>query len=403
MRAPELSPRLRMVGELVPAGARLADVGTDHAYLPAALLLEGKIPWAVAADLRRGPLDRARATAREYGLTGNVAFRLCDGLSGICPGEVDAVAIAGMGGETIAAILSAALWVRERGVPLILQPMSSFPDLRGWLQANGFSIEEETRKAVAEFAGSLTRISAERIQAELVKLLVSEHPEVFRTLYETGITRVILPEFDDCMDTPQNHPHHCCSVGEHILLTLEAVEADKVLRLAALVHDIGKPKVHTCDELGVDHFYGHGEAGAELAGGILRRLKFDNDTIYRVKHLVKVHDYMQIGPGKKGVRRAVVRIGKDHFEDYLKLRRADILAQNPAMQQEKLEALKSIEKIYQEILKEQDCLSLKDLAVTGRDLIEAGLKPGPKLGEELNRLLELVKLGLKEELCDTKN
>ena len=143
MRAPELSPRLRMVGELVPAGARLADVGTDHAYLPAALLLEGKIPWAVAADLRRGPLDRARATAREYGLTGNVAFRLCDGLSGICPGEVDAVAIAGMGGETIAAILSAALWVRERGVPLILQPMSSFPDLRGWLQANGFSIEEE--------------------------------------------------------------------------------------------------------------------------------------------------------------------------------------------------------------------------------------------------------------------
>ncbi len=265
-----------------------------------------------------------------------------------------------------------------------------------------FSIEEETRKAVAEFAGSLTRISAERIQAELVKMLVSEHPEVFRTLYETGITRVILPEFDDCMDTPQNHPHHCCSVGEHILLTLEAVEADKVLRLAALFHDIGKPKVHTCDELGIDHFYGHGEAGAELAGGILRRLKFDNDTIYRVKHLVNVHDYMQIGPGKKGVRRAVVRIGKDHFEDYLKLRRADILAQNPAMQQEKLEALKSIEKIYQEILKEQDCLSLKDLAVTGRDLIEAGLKPGPKLGEELNRLLELVieypEYNTKEEL-----
>lgn len=108
MRGPELSPRLRMVGELVPAGARLADVGTDHAYLPAALILEGKIPWAIAADLRQGPLNRARATVREYGLTGKVAFRLCDGLSGIRPGEVDAVAAAGMGGETIAAILTAA-------------------------------------------------------------------------------------------------------------------------------------------------------------------------------------------------------------------------------------------------------------------------------------------------------
>lgn len=143
MRGPELSPRLRMVGELVPAGARLADVGTDHAYLPAALILEGKIPWAIAADLRRGPLDRARATVREYGLTGKVAFRLCDGLSGIQPDEVDAAVIAGMGGETIAAILSAAPWVRERDVPLILQPMSSFPDLRSWLRRSGFAIQEE--------------------------------------------------------------------------------------------------------------------------------------------------------------------------------------------------------------------------------------------------------------------
>lgn len=143
MRGPELSPRLRMVGDLVPPGARLADVGTDHAYLPAALILEEKIPRAVAADLRRGPLDRARATVREYGLTGKVAFRLCDGLTGIRPDEADAVTVAGMGGETIAAILSAAPWTRERDVPLILQPMSSLPDLRGWLQENGFSIEEE--------------------------------------------------------------------------------------------------------------------------------------------------------------------------------------------------------------------------------------------------------------------
>ena len=139
----DLTPRLRMVGKLIPAGVRLTDVGTDHAYLPAVLIGEGKIPSAIAADLRQGPLARAKETVRQAGLTGKVAFRLCNGLSGIRPDETDAVAIAGMGGETIAAILSAALWTRERGTPLILQPMSSMPELRGWLQANGFCIEEE--------------------------------------------------------------------------------------------------------------------------------------------------------------------------------------------------------------------------------------------------------------------
>lgn len=159
MRRPELSPRLRMVGDLVPAGARLADVGTDHAYLPAALLLEEKIPWAVAADLRRGPLDRARATVRAYGLTGRVAFRLCDGLTGIRPDEVDAVAVAGMGGETISAILTDSPWTREWDVPLILQPMSSMPELREWLQKNGFYIEAErlAREGDALYTALLVR------------------------------------------------------------------------------------------------------------------------------------------------------------------------------------------------------------------------------------------------------
>ena len=143
MRRLELSPRLQTVADLVRPGARLADVGTDHAYLPAALLLEGRIPFAIAADLRQGPLERARATVREYGLTGKAAFRLCDGLRGIRPDEVDAIAIAGLGGETIAASLEAAPWTREGDVPLILQPMSSMPDLRKGRGENGYHIEEE--------------------------------------------------------------------------------------------------------------------------------------------------------------------------------------------------------------------------------------------------------------------
>ena len=139
----ELSPRLRMVADLVPAGAPLADVGTDHAYLPSALVLEGRIPSAVAADLRQGPLRRARATVQLWGLTGQVTFRLCDGLTGIQPGEADTVVIAGMGGETIAGILAAAPWTKEPGKTLILQPMSSMPDLRLWLIKHGYQIWEE--------------------------------------------------------------------------------------------------------------------------------------------------------------------------------------------------------------------------------------------------------------------
>lgn len=139
----ELTPRLRKVAELVPQGARFADIGTDHAYLPAWLILNGVIGHAIAADLREGPLERARVTARKYEVSDRIEFRLCDGLTQIRPGEVDAIAIAGMGGETIAHILEGAPWTKAPGVTLILQPMSSQPDLRRWLGEHGYRIEEE--------------------------------------------------------------------------------------------------------------------------------------------------------------------------------------------------------------------------------------------------------------------
>ena len=139
----ELTPRLRMVADMLPAQVRLADVGTDHAYLPAALMLEEKIPFAIAADLREGPLSRAKETVREYQLDGRIDFRLCDGLAGIKAEEVDAVSVAGMGGETIAMILAAAPWTREQNTVLVLQPMSSMDELRAWLGKNGYTIKEE--------------------------------------------------------------------------------------------------------------------------------------------------------------------------------------------------------------------------------------------------------------------
>ena len=138
----ELTPRLRAIAEQVPTGARFADVGTDHGYLPVWLLRFGRIDSAIAADLRKGPLDRARETAQRFGVSERISFRLCDGLSAICPEEADTVAIAGMGGETIISILDDAPWTKV-GTLLLLQPMTGFVELRLWLQGHDYQITGE--------------------------------------------------------------------------------------------------------------------------------------------------------------------------------------------------------------------------------------------------------------------
>ena len=252
----------------------------------------------------------------------------------------------------------------------------------------GFAIEEETRKALKVLAPNLKHVSAERIQVELVKLLMSPHPDYLRVAYEAGITAEFLPEFDACMTTSQNTPHHCYTVGEHILHSLCHVRADKVLRITMLLHDIGKPVVRKTDENGRDHFKMHGIAGEKMAAQILRRLKFDNDTIRKVTRLVKWHDDRPDGT-TKAVRRAVNRIGEDLFPYYLEVQQADMLAQSDYRRTEKQERLDKVKEAYETIINEHQCVSLKTLAVTGKDLIEAGYKPGREIGETLNRLLEL--------------
>lgn len=253
----------------------------------------------------------------------------------------------------------------------------------------GFSIEAETKTGIEELAPNLKLVSAERIQTELVKLLVSPHPDYFLTAYETGITRQFLPEFDACMETGQNTPHHCLSVGLHTLQSLLNIRPDKVLRLTMLLHDIGKPAVKKTDENGRDHFKMHGPAGEKMASAILRRLKFDNDTISKVCRLIRWHDDRP-APDMCSVRRAVNRIGEDIFPLYLEVQRADMLAQSTYKREEKAARLEGVNECYRKILEEGQCVSLKSMAVKGRDLLAAGYAPGPELGEILDRLLEHV-------------
>ena len=253
----------------------------------------------------------------------------------------------------------------------------------------GYAVEEETRRAMKTLAPTLSRVSAERIAAELEKLLVSPHPEMIRMAWECGITAVVLPEFDRCMETAQNNPHHCYSVGEHTIHSLMEARRDRILRLTMLLHDFGKPACKTTDDKGIDHFYGHPEKSAALANQILRRLKYDNDTRKAVVRLVRSHD-RKVRLTKPGVRKAVMEIGEDLFPLFLEVKDADLYAQSLYQRQEKVEEMAEIRRLYAQILEAGDCLSLRDLAVSGDDLIAAGMQPGKELGRVLQDMLRDV-------------
>ena len=138
-----LDSRLRLAADFVRSGSRVADIGTDHAHLPTALVSEGRSPFAIASDIREGPVANARHTVEEAGLSHAVSVRLGDGLKTVHPDEVEDIIIAGMGGETIAAILEDAPWVKNARYRLILQPMTRAEKLRAYLFENGFTIAEE--------------------------------------------------------------------------------------------------------------------------------------------------------------------------------------------------------------------------------------------------------------------
>ena len=262
----------------------------------------------------------------------------------------------------------------------------------------GFVIDEETKAAIQELAPNLEKISAERIQVELVKLLTSDHPDYLRVAYETGITAVVLPEFDAIMKCEQKDALHEESVGEHTLRSLLNVEADKVLRLTMLFHDFGKPMTHSKSEEGVTRFFGHPDVSSELSKEIMRRLKFDNDTTDKVKKLTAVHDlFVKNAPNR--VRRCMSKVGKELFPYFLKVRRANVLAWKEDAQEKALAELQELETIYRGILERGECVSVKELAVDGKDLIAAGVEQGKQIGEILSDLLEIV---LEEPEKNTK-
>lgn len=271
----------------------------------------------------------------------------------------------------------------------------------------GFQIDGDTLQAIGNKAANLKNISAERIRVELNKLLLSRHPEKLLDAFEKGITKIVLPEFDVMMKTEQHNSHHIYSVGIHTVKAIEVVgEAAKselflteegaysnkeklILRWTMLLHDVEKPNCKVKGEDLEDHFYGHPEKSAATAKMILRRLKFDNETINLVVRLVNWHDYyLTLTPA--GMRRAVNNIGADIMDLLFEVKKADILAQNPSTWENKFKHLNLAKQMFCEIKSKNECVSLKMLKINGKDLQELGFRPGKVLGETLNQLLEQI-------------
>lgn len=254
----------------------------------------------------------------------------------------------------------------------------------------GFSIEEETKKAMTMLADNLRFISAERIQVELTKLITSDHPDRLVEAYELGLTKVVLPEFDAMMETNQDNPHHLYNVGIHTIKVMEHVPPTQILRYTALLHDVAKPITKTLDENGVGHFYGHQAKGADMAREILRRLKLDNYTIEETCLLIYEHDYSLHGTNIKSFRRFLNRLGMERFEDFLIIKRADMAGQSDYNKEERQGYVDDMIAMFELVKKENQCIKISDMAIKGRDLIEMGISPGREMGAILKSLFEKV-------------
>lgn len=252
----------------------------------------------------------------------------------------------------------------------------------------GFEIEEKTSESIHQNVNLLLNISAERIFSELVKILTGDNVEKVLLQY-SDVLSVFIPEIKPMIGLKQRNPHHIYDVWTHTVKAVAAIRNERILRLAALFHDFGKPKKFTVDRFGTGHFKGHPELSAKMTDEILTRLKCDNKTKTTVMKLIEMHD-VRTPPEPKYVRRSVAKIGVELYPELLELKRADTMAQNPATIPEKLQYLRKLQEIYTEEISKNTAFSVKALAVNGNDIKQLGITNGRKIGECLNRLYSLV-------------
>lgn len=252
----------------------------------------------------------------------------------------------------------------------------------------GFEIEPETLAAIGRNAALIGHVSSERIRDELVKILLGNGPAAgFRLLYSVGLLSIILPELALCYGFDQVNPHHTQDIFEHIMTVVENTPPDLIIRLAALLHDIGKPLTFSIDEEGTGHFYDHHLKSHELSKKILTRLKFDNKIIWQVSLLIKEHMNRLKNPKCSTLKRLINRVGAANIDALLELQMADV--KRPGKMDEVADLLR-IKGEIEAVLRKKEPMNPRELAINGDDLMALGIKPGKMMGRILMELTDKV-------------
>lgn len=252
----------------------------------------------------------------------------------------------------------------------------------------GFKIDGETSESIHRNISLLENISAERINSELCKILCGNGVLQILLEYKDVVCK-ILPELEPCVGFDQNNRFHQYTVYDHIAHAVANYPGkDVVIKLALLLHDVGKPQCYTEDENG-GHFHGHAPVSAEIADFALFRLRFDNQTRHDVVELIGMHDATLV-PTKRVVRRILNKIGPEQFTRLIEVRFADINAHAEGTQSERLTQVRGAELLGREIIAQNECFTVKDMAINGNDVMALGVPEGRRVGEILAACLTAV-------------
>lgn len=251
-----------------------------------------------------------------------------------------------------------------------------------------FEIEEKTAQSLLKNCALLENISEERIAKELLKLVCGKGAKRILTDFAPVLFE-ILPELQPMYKNSHDNPHHCYDIYEHTLIAVESIDPEPTLRFAMLLHDCGKPAVKKFDENGVAHFYGHQRISAEISAQILARLKVSNKFRDEILFLVSNHDRWELYENTEKMPRYLSKFGLDGVLNLLKVMRADVLAQSPEYRY-RLDQIADAEEIAKNLAAQKPCLSLSELQINGRTLMDIGIPQGRKLGAVLAQLLDEV-------------
>lgn len=251
-----------------------------------------------------------------------------------------------------------------------------------------FEIEEKTAQSLLKNRALLGNISEERIAKELLKLVCGKGAKRILTDFAPVLFE-ILPEIQPMYKNSHDNPHHCYDIYEHTLIAVESIDPEPTLRFAMLLHDCGKPAVKKFDENGVAHFYGHQRISAEISAQILARLKVSNKFRDEILFLVSNHDRWELYENTEKMPRYLSKFGLDGVLNLLKVMRADVLAQSPEYRY-RLDQIADAEETAKNLAAQKPCLSLSELQINGRTLMDIGIPQGRKLGAVLAQLLDEV-------------